>query len=174
MCLAPRNKSGLSPTLPTRPHAAIREAHASLPQGSSAPGKLCCLAHPGLYNPMRQSHGHAAISWHGPYTQRLRCAGAPRRPAGPSLLLLPLFPYVPSTLPRASANSTVPLYSQRFQASSILERVATHQLPSLPAIPDGVFNFGAASFTSCYGPYVCLALLTGYDWMKSRALHPAL
>ena len=38
---------------------------------------------------------------------------------------------------------------------------------------DGVFLFGAASFALCYDLRVCLALLTGYDEMKSRALHRA-
>ena len=39
------------------------------------------------------------------YTQRLRCAGAPRRPAGPSLLLRLCFPCMSPTLPRRSAVS---------------------------------------------------------------------
>jgi hypothetical protein len=46
-------------------------------------------------------------------------------------------------------------------------------IPSLPAISDVLFNFGAASFALCYDLHVCLALLTGYDEMKSRALHRA-
>ena len=33
--------------------------------------------------------------------------------------------------------------------------------------------FGTASFTLCYGPRFCQALLTGYDKVKSRALHLA-
>jgi len=60
-----------------------------------------------FYDPIRQSSRHAAISLFA-YTQRLRCAGAPRRPAGPSLLSLLLFPSVPSTLPRGSAASIIP------------------------------------------------------------------
>ena len=35
--------------------------------------------------------------------------------------------------------------------------------PPLPAIPDGVLAFDAASFALCCGPQVCLALLAGYD-----------
>jgi hypothetical protein len=42
----------------------------------------------------RRLHGPAA------YTPRLRCAGAPGRPARPSLLSLPCFPHVPSTVRR--------------------------------------------------------------------------
>ena len=54
------------------------------------------------YDPMRQSRRHAATSRLCAYTQRLRCAGTPRRPARPSLLSLPCFPCMPLTLPRGS------------------------------------------------------------------------
>ena len=47
-------------------------------------------------------------------------------------------------------------------------------IPSLPAISDGEPDFGAASFTLCYGLQVCLALLAGYDKMKSYVLHHAI
>jgi hypothetical protein len=56
----------------------------------------------------RQSRRHATISRPGLYTPRLRCAGAPRRPTGPSLLSLPLFPGVPSTI-RRWVRGAVPL-----------------------------------------------------------------
>jgi hypothetical protein len=75
----------------------------------SAPGVLgsgasCVVSlHHRLYDPICQSHRHAAISRHSPYTRRLRCAGAPRRPVGPSRLSLLFLPCVPSTLPRRSA-----------------------------------------------------------------------
>jgi hypothetical protein len=73
----------------------------SLPQGFLAPVRVVLsqtiLAY---YSPMRQSRRHAATSRFCAYTQRLRCAGAPRRPARPSLLLLPCFPCMPSTLLR--------------------------------------------------------------------------
>ena len=72
-----------------------------LPQGSLAPVQVVLsrtiIAY---YSPMRQSRRHTATSRHRAYTQRLRCAGAPRRPTRPSLLSLPCFPYMPSTLPR--------------------------------------------------------------------------
>jgi hypothetical protein len=52
------------------------------------------------------------------YTQRLRCAGAPRRPTRPSLLSLPRFPRMPSTLPR---RSTVPSRCARTLIPGFLE-----------------------------------------------------
>jgi len=154
----------LSPSPVARTHATIREASTSLPQGPSAPVELCCLAHRGLYDPMRQSHRHAAISRHSPYTQRLRCAGAPRRPVGPSLLSLLLFPCVPSTLLRQVPCLFVPLYfRQRFQAPSKSERVATCNLPSLPAIADGSVDFGVASVRFMLRP-ACLPSPPG--WLR--------
>ena len=102
-----------------------------------------------------------------------RCAGAPRRPARPSLLSLPCFPYMLPTLPRWS---TVPSRYTHTVVPGFLELLASH-LPTAPVSAsystDGVALFGAASFTLCYGLQVCLALLTGYDGMKSYALHRA-
>jgi hypothetical protein len=73
----------------------------SLPQGSLAPVRVMLSRTIfAYYSPMRQSRRHAATSRLCAYTQRLRCAGAPRRPARPSLLSLPRFPYMPSTLLR--------------------------------------------------------------------------
>ena len=46
--------------------------------------------------------------------------------------------------------------------------------PSLPALPDGVMLFGAASFASCCGPCVGQALLTGYDDAKGQQPSPRL
>jgi len=48
------------------------------------------------------------------------------------------------------------------------------QGPSLPAIPDGVMSFGAASFASCCGPYLCPVLRTGSSEMEPRGLPPRL
>jgi len=79
-----------------------------MPQGSLAPVRVVLSRSIfAFYDPIRQSSRHAAISLFA-YTQRLRCAGAPRRPAGPSLLSLLFFPSVPSTLPRGSAASIIP------------------------------------------------------------------
>jgi len=79
----------------------------SLPQGSLAPVRVVLSRSiNAYYSPMRQSRRHAATSRLHAYTQRLRCAGAPRRPARPSLLLLPCCPYMPPTLPRWSTVLT--------------------------------------------------------------------
>ena len=68
--------------------------------------------------------------------------------------------------PVGPARSPV-VCARGYQATSGYQRVATHKYPSLPAIPDGVMHFGAASFASCYGSCVCPALLAGYDEVKS-------
>jgi len=88
---------------------------------------------------MRQSRRHAAISLLA-YTQRLRCAGAPRRPAGPSLLLRLCFPCMLPTLPRRPA---VPSRCTHTAISGFLQlsRSRHSQCPSLPAISDGVIRF---------------------------------
>ena len=73
----------------------------SLPQGSLAPVRvMLSRSITAYYAPMRQSRRHVATSRLNAYTQRLCCAGAPRRPTRPSLLSLPCFPCMPSTLPR--------------------------------------------------------------------------
>jgi hypothetical protein len=171
--LQPAEGSGSESQSPRRSACRCsRGTVAPLPQGSLAPVRVMLsrsiLAY---YGPMRRSRRHAAISLLA-YTQRLRCAGAPRRPAGPSLLSLPLFPRMPSTRPRCS---TAPSRCTHTAIPGFLEFLASRhpQIPSLPAIPDGVTDFGAASFSLCYGLRVCLALPAGYDKIKSRALHLA-
>ena len=145
----------------------------SLPQGSLAPDRvMLSRSIIAYYSPMRQSRRHTATSRLCAYTQRLRCAGAPRRPARPSLLSLPCFPCMPSTLLRWS---TVPSRCIRTMIPDFLELLPSRltTIPSLPAISDGEPDFGAASFALYYGLHVCLALLAGYDVMKSYALHRA-
>ena len=68
--------------------------------------------------------------FHGPaaYTQRLRCAGAPRRPARPSLLSLPRFLYVPSTL-RRWVRDALPLCWRR---ATRLPRATSASPPTRP------------------------------------------
>ena len=73
----------------------------SLPPGVLGSGSSCAVSIPHrLLLPLRQSRRHAATSRLCAYTQRLRCAGAPRRPARPSLLSLTRFPCMLPTLPR--------------------------------------------------------------------------
>jgi hypothetical protein len=62
------------------------------------------------------------------YTPRLRCAGAPRRPARPSLLSLPRCPYVPSTL-RRWVRGPVPLCWDR---DARLPRATSESPPTRP------------------------------------------
>jgi len=56
----------LSPNASELPDAAVREAHASLPQGSLAPARVV-LSHAihAYSDPIRQSRRHATISRHG-------------------------------------------------------------------------------------------------------------
>jgi hypothetical protein len=77
--------------------------------------------------------------FHGPaaYTPRLRCAGAPRRPARPSLLSLPRCPYVPSTLRRWVRGPPPVVRAPRYQASSCYDRVATHETRLCQQYPTG-------------------------------------
>ena len=122
-----------------RLHVPLRERPVPLyPRGPWLRPGLCCPRPSSLTT--TPSAGLAGTrEFHGPaaYTPRLRCAGAPRRPARPSLLSLLRSPYVPSTL-RRWVRGPIPLWWEpRCQASSCYDRVATHKSPSLPAIPDG-------------------------------------
>ena len=74
------------------------------PRGPWLRSELCCSIHHRLIRPHAQSRRHVATRFYT-YKQRLRCAGAPRRPAGLPYFRLPYFPCIPSTLPRWSAVS---------------------------------------------------------------------
>ena len=143
------------------------------PRGPWLRSELCCLGPSSLSTtPSASPAGTLRFRFYA-YTQRLRCAGAPRRPAGPSLLSLLLFPSVPSTLPRGSAASIIPFTQSA--VPGFLDLAASRHPPT-PVSASNTrrgFYFGAASFDLFYGPLVCLALLTGYDKMKSRVLHLA-
>ena len=125
------------------------------------------------YDPIRQSRRHAATS---PLSRLIRRAFAVRARRGDPRDL----PYFHCRTvhtcrrPCAGGFGRPPVTrASRYQASSTSQRVATHNCPSLPAIPDGVKHFGAASFASCCGPCVYLALLTGYDEEEPPRLHLA-
>jgi len=163
----------LCPRLSRLPRAAVREAFPPYPRGPWLRFELCCLDPSSLTTPPCASLAgtlrlHALCA----YTQRLRCAGAPRRPARPSLLLLPCFPCMLPTLPRWS---TVPSRYTHTVVPGFLEisasRLPTSAVSASYCRRDNLF--GAASFTLCYGLQVCLALLAGYDGMKSYDLHHA-
>ena len=144
------------------PSAAVREACAPLPQWPLAPVRVVLsrsiLAY---YDPMRQSRRHAATSLIA-YTQRLRCAGAPRRPAGPSLLLRLCFPCMSPTLPRW------PTVSSRCTHTAIpgflhLSSESPPQSPSLPAMSDGVVQFRGCIVSFMVQP---ARLPSPPDWLR--------
>jgi hypothetical protein len=136
----------------------------SLPQGSLAPGRVL-LSRPliAYYDPIRQSRGHATTSRQSRlYVTPSLCghASATREtfPTFTAALSARAIDHTPAGL--RNPSRCLALRSTR------LPRVLTESpptTPSLPAIPDGGSNFGAASFALCYGPCVCLALLTGYE-----------
>jgi hypothetical protein len=135
-----RNPGSVSKTIEASP-CRCAGGLPSLPQGSLAPVRVMLSRSIfAYYSPMRQSRRHAATSRLYAYTQRLRCAGAPRRPARPSLLLLPCFPYMPPTLPWWP---TVPSHCTHTVIPGFLELLPSRhpQRPSLPAISDGVTQF---------------------------------
>ena len=98
------------------PDSVSRPARASLCRCSrsmrpSTPGVLGSGSSYSVSIPHRLLRPHAPVpqahcDFVLPYTQCLRCAGAPRRPAGPSLLSLLCFPCMSPTLPRRSAVSS--------------------------------------------------------------------
>src|SRR5207253_2860739 len=151
------------------PWAAVRAALVPLyPRGPWLRSEFCCLG-PSSLTPTPSAGLAGTRRLHGPaaYTPRLRCTGVPRRPTRPSLLSLPSCPCVPSTLRRWVRDGLPVVHPPRCQTSSCYERVATHKCPSLPAMPDGVMNFGAASFASCCGPRICPA---PPGWLRRDAI----
>ena len=137
---------------------------ASLPHGSLAPVQvMLSRSISAYYDPIRQSRRHAATSRPG----RLYAAPSLCGSAEATRETFPTFPAVLST--RAADPTPVGptrppvVYARGYQAASSYQRVATHKYPSLPAMPDGVMHFGAASFASCYGSW-CLRCPPG--WLR--------
>ena len=97
------------------------------PRGPWLRAEFCCLG-PSSRTTTPSAGLVGTLRFRGPaaYTQRLRCAGAPRRPARPSLLSLSRCPYVPSTLRRWVRSPPPVVWALRYQASSCYDRVATH------------------------------------------------
>jgi len=79
------------------------------PRGPWLRSEFCCLE-PSRLTPTPSVSPVGTRRFHGltVYTSRLRCAGTPRRPTGPSLLSLPSSPDVPSTI-RRWVRGAVPL-----------------------------------------------------------------
>jgi hypothetical protein len=108
------------------------------PRGPWLRSELCCLGPSSLTTtPSASLAGTSRLHRSAAYTRCLRCAGAPRRPTRPSLLSLPCFPRVPSTLRRwvphaipFPAGVTIPGFLD-------LSTSRHPQHPSLPAITDG-------------------------------------
>jgi len=73
--------------------------------------------------------------------------------------------------PTPAVRRALPLYSHDDSRLPRPTKESPPTSPSLPAMPNGLNSFGAASFSLCYDLHVCLALLTGYDEMKPSALH---
>jgi hypothetical protein len=120
----------LSPTRPTLPRAAVPATSRPLyPRGPWLRCEFCCLAPSSLTTTpsvslasTRRFRGRAVN------TSRLRCAGAPRRPARPSLLSLPgLSSRAVDSTPVGSPRLSRCSCAARYQASSLSHRVATHK-----------------------------------------------
>src|SRR5262245_58328395 len=101
--------------------------------------------HHRLLDPMRQFRGHVATSLLHLYATP-RCGGALRRPAGPSLFSLAVLSLHAVDPTRWS---TVSFRCTRAAMPGFLELATSRQpqYPPLPAIPDGAYYFGAASFS---------------------------
>jgi hypothetical protein len=152
----------LGPTCSTPPRAAVRAARAALPQGSLAPVRvLLSRAISAYYDPIRQSREHATISRHC----RLYAAPSLCGSASATRETFPTFTAVLST--RAIDHTPVgpsrcPV--ARLRSGTRLPRLQNESPPTTSVSASNTRreeHFGAASFASCYGSRVCLALLTG-------------
>lgn len=137
---APIPASGELRVPPARPlHAPLCTRHLPrYPRGPWLRRQLCCLAPSALTTtPSVSLTGTRRFLGTAGYTSRLRCAGAPRRPARPSLLSLPCCPHVPSTI-RRWVRDAVPLLVRAAIPGFLGCKTSRHpRPPSLPAILDG-------------------------------------
>ena len=163
----------LSPSQTEGAHAAIREAGASLPQGSSAPVRVMLSHTISAYTtPCASPTG--TLRFRG--IALIRSAFAVRERLGATHGTFPTFAAVLSM--RAidhipAVHCAIPLCSR---SDSRLPRYRNESPPATSVSTSNTRrrnDFGTASFALCYGPHVCLALLAGYDAMKSHVLHPA-
>ncbi len=79
---------------------AFTAGNAADPRGPWLRSEFCCLRSSSLTPTPSASLAGTARLHRSAYTRGLRCAGAPRRPARPSRLSLPVCPHVPRTLRR--------------------------------------------------------------------------
>jgi hypothetical protein len=100
------------------------------PRGPWLRSEFCCLG-PSSRTTTPSAGLAGTLRFHSPaaYPQRLRCAGAPRRPARPSLLSLPRCQYVPSTL-RRWVRGPLPSCGHR---DTRLPRATSESPPTRPA-----------------------------------------
>jgi hypothetical protein len=144
---------------------------ASLPQGSLAPVRVVLsrslIAY---YDPIRQSRRHAA-------TSQPCCLYAAPSLYGSAEATNETFPTFAAGLSTRAADPTPVGPTRRSRcvhaSGTRLPRTIIESPPTKPVSasnPRRGYPFDAASFASCYGSRVCLALLTGYDEVKSYAL----
>src|SRR4051794_4684706 len=92
------------------------------------------------------------------YTRCLRCAGAPRRPASGSGLLLPFRPDMPSSLTPGSSTSPVQVAMPTWP-SPRSERLGTPNIPAIRFTRGSLYE--ASPVRHCYGLSGCLLPLSG-------------
>ncbi len=143
-----------------RLHVPLCEGHGPLPQGSLAPVRV--LLSRSLHRLLRPHSPVSPARWDFAAPPLIPSAFAVRERLGDPRDL----PYFPSRAVRTCrrpyvGGSAAPSRCIGTAVPGFLVlRASRHaQGPPLPAIPDGVMSFGAASFASCCGPYVCPVLL---------------
>ena len=101
------------------------------------------------------------------YTQCLRCAGAPRRPASGSGLSLPFLPDMPSPKTPESSTSPIPGKRCRHRPSPSSEWLGTLEIPAI-RFTRGVRFRGFHGSHICYGLPGCSPPLHGSDQFPGR------
>ena len=163
---------------------------------------LCVQASPGLHGPLCERplplyHRGSGPGSVVPVPHRLLRPHPPVSPARGDFAASPLIPHAFAVRERLGDPRDLPYFPSRavhtcrrpYAGGSaapsrcvgtampgflVLPASRHPQDPSLPAIPDGVMSFGAASFASCCGPYPCPVLRTGSSEMEPRGLPPRL
>src|SRR3954451_10998189 len=125
----------------------------------SAPGALAqvrvmlsrsVLAYPAPSAPLA---GTSRLHRRPAYTRCLRCAGAPRRPASGSGLLLPFRPDMPPSLTPGSSSSPLSSVAMPTRPSPRSERLGTPKITAIRFTRGTLFE--ALLGRVCYGQYGC-------------------